>query len=730
MASRPTNTSSTRLPWDDRTQSPSRAAEETVADSRRRLWFFVGTFAVALAAIFARQVSLELAEGEIYRQIASDPLIRRQSVPGLRGRIMARDGTILAEDQQHPALALEYRYFEQPLNPNWLRAQARQRLSRAQRRNPALVAAAEEQIRQERAELNRRLATLCNLSDDAWHERCTLVARRVAAISDSVNARRRAQQDKVTLDTHPASGTWRDWIAAVMAPAPEANASAPASIVVAEELAPHVLVDALPLDVVTEIETYPERFPGVHVVLQSRRVYPQGPLAPHVIGHVGPLTAEEAQGRTIELTPSDVVGRAGIERQHDDWLRGLPGQRVIRTRRDGLEISRQIERDPTAGRDLLVTIDPRLQQAAEAVLDQGMARAASLQRHRANSAGGAIVVLDVHTGEILAAASAPRFDPNQFVAPSSEQAAAWLTDPAKPLFDRSLQMAIAPGSLFKVISAFALLESGTLAAAEEFACQGYWQRPDRLRCAIFSRTGKGHGTVDLASALSQSCNTYFFTGVETLDPIVLTNWARDFGLGVPTGVDLPAEVAGQVPDPDQATWRLADTQALAIGQSTLLVTPLQMARVMAAIANGGTLVRPHVVRSAVEGASSQSLPTPFLESLGDDSLVAVQTALEQVVADEQGTAHALATVQPSVAGKTGTAQFHADLPEHAWFAGYVPAERPQFALVVVLEQAGNASTTAVPVTRGLVEAMGQLGCFRLSGQWAQLPPAKSPPRRR
>jgi penicillin-binding protein 2 len=708
----------TQLPWDDGNHSSSREEEVTIADARRRLRWFVSAFAIALIAIFSRQISLEWREGATYRKVAAEPLVRRQSVPGLRGRILARDGTLLAEDRQHPALAVHYRYIEQPTNPTWLRAQARKRLTHAERRDPLRVEAAQAQVRQDIAHLNQQLASLCNLSPEDWQARCDLVGRRVSSIAQSVNARRK---EPSATAAPPTIRNWRDWLAALLAPAPDVGGSEAARIVVAEEVSPHVLVDVLPLEVVSELETHPERYPGVQIVLQSRRVYPRGALAAHVLGHVGPLTAQEADDQSVELTASDVVGRAGIERQHNDWLRGSAGQRVIRTRRDGQEISRQIEQEPTVGHDLLLTLDPILQQAAQELLDQGMARAKSLLRQRPDSAGGALLVLDVHTGELLAAASAPHFDPNQFVSPSSEQAAAWLVDPAKPLFDRTRQMAIAPGSLFKIVSAIALLESGTLAATDTYDCQGYWQRPDRLRCAIFARTGHGHGPLDLAAALTQSCNTYFFAGAAALDPAQLTQWARDFGLSQSTGIDLPAEAPGQIPDATQATWRLADTQALSIGQSTLLVTPLQIARVMAAIANGGTLVRPHVVRSAIDSAATESFPEQFLESLGDQSLLAVQQALGQVVASPQGTAHALADLDVAVAGKTGTAQVGSDLPEHAWFAGYAPTHAPQYAFVVVLEHAGNASQTAVPVARSLIESMVRLGQFREPDHWAQSP---------
>ncbi len=401
------------------------------------------------------------------------------------------------------------------------------------------------------------------------------------------------------------------------------------------------------------------------------------------------------------------------------------------------------------GRDLVLTLDPKLQAAAESLLDSALQRR-SLGASPPEPAGGAIVVMDVRDGSIRAWASAPAFSPGVFAGGRGSQAAALLDDPAHPLFDRVLKMAIPPGSVFKIVTAAALLESAKLDPDETYLCHGYLDSPDRWRCAVYQRYGVGHGPVTLADALALSCNVYFFHHARLLGPEPLVDWAFRCGFGRATGVDLPGESPGSLPTPETVrrvegrAWRTADTLSLAIGQGSLEATPLQVARLLAAVANGGQLVTPHVVSGLGLPASDDEQPEgkvvsgqwPVVRELtsaatpvaADDAihvpaprpiagleaaaLAAIRRGLEQAVSDPRGTAHAALGLEAvAVAGKTGTAQAGPGRAEHAWFAGYVPADEPRVALVVVLEHAGNADETAGPVARRLVLEMHKLGYF-------------------
>jgi penicillin-binding protein 2 len=280
-------------------------------------------------------------------------------------------------------------------------------------------------------------------------------------------------------------------------------------------------------------------------------------------------------------------------------------------------------------------------------------------------------------------------------------------------------MALPPGSVFKVVTALALLADADFDPLATCNCQGYLSRPDRERCQIFRRYGIGHGETDLASALARSCNVYFFEQSSHLGPTRLADMAMRLGFGRSSGVDLPGEAAGYVPQAqpvtaDQPAWTLADAQAFAIGQSRLTATPLQVARLMAVVANGGAIVTPHLavsqeserrgeVKSMVDGARN------VVAGLNRQQLEIVRRALARVVDDPEGTAYAaLSDAGVAVAGKTGTAETGPRSADHAWFAGYVPADAPRVAFAVALEHRGSAERAAV-LAKELVQGLEALG---------------------
>ena len=700
-----------------------------LVDPHRRLRICLWGFLALLAVVLVRAVQMEITYGDGFRTEASQPLVRRRSVPGVRGRILARDGSVLACDRKLSALAVHYRYLEEPCNRTWLRSSARSRLKPQERRDPARVAAEEARLLAERTDLAARLAQLCGLSPEQWTRRARQVQTRVEKVAESVN--RRLQTGQRPPGPASAEGLRLSLLEALKSSAEQA----PGRITVAEELDYHVMADELPLAVVAEVEASPERYPGVRIVQRWRRDYPAGTLAAHVLGHLGPADApqpgEDTRGQPIAAASDarpDQCGRMGVECRYEPLLRGREGVEVELTDHAGRILKSYRQREPVVGRDLVLTLDSRLQQAAEMLLDQALERRAASTSAApgasAEPAGGAIVVLEVQSGAVLAAASAPRFDPGWF-ARGSAALAGVLADPARPLFDRATAMAIPAGSVFKVVTSIALLEAGLDPQAAHF-CRGYLDDPSRWRCAVYHRHREGHGDIAFRDALAQSCNVYFFHHARQLGPEALVDWARRLGFGQPTGVDLSAEAAGTLPTPDSIQrlekhpWRTADTLELAIGQGSLTVTPIQVARLMAAVANGGRLVTPHVAMGlglaetasaddpaaeAVRAPSPQPIP-----GLSESTLSIVADALAAVVADPLGTAHATVYEESvSVAGKTGTAQSGPGRPEHAWLAGYAPSDRPRVAFVVVLEQSGNAGFAAGPVVKRLVNQMRILG---------------------
>jgi penicillin-binding protein 2 len=646
-------------------------------------------------------------------------------LPAVRGRILAADGTVLACDEPLASLAVRYRWFEEPPAADWLRRVARSRLTRLQRRDPAQLAAAEQQVLVEREDLHRRLASLCGISLEQFRARTAAIQQRVQRTAEHVNQRRLAQHAQAgdaAADGHESS--WWQRASGELERLFNAGQeeSPPAPITLAEQLADHIVWESLSLEAVAAIGAEPWRYPGVRVVERTRRIYPSGSLAAHLIGYTGP-----AEGGVVESADADnprrMVGIVGIEQRYESLLAGQPGQAVEQSDHGGRQLGWRVERVSQPGRDVVLTLNPRLQRTAESLLDAALTLA-----HRTSndtSAGGAVVVLQVQSGHVLAAASAPRFDPR--LAAEPRQMAAWLADAGRPLLDRSLKMAIPPGSVFKTLSAIALLETGTVLADEPFQCRGYLDRPDRQRCLIFKTRGIGHGPIDLAGALAQSCNVYFFHFATACGPDPLVDWARRLGFGQPTGIDLEGEARGRVPSPlDRAgngpAWTPADTQALAIGQSELLVTPLQVGRLIAAVANGGSLVEPRVAHGlalaetpdASSGDAESIAPgqSHRVDGLRASSLLAVRAGLEAAVASPEGTAHRSVYLESvPIAGKTGTAETGPGRADHAWLAAYAPSDVPRVAIVVALEHAGGGAAAAGPIVKRLVSEMQTLGYF-------------------
>ena len=698
------------------------------ADARGRLRWVLAAIVACGVVVMTRVVTLEIFYGEGYRIAAAKPLRRIEAIPSARGRILARDGTVLAFDRQLSALAVQYRYLEQPPDARWLELGARRRLPRAERRNRERIAAEQQQLLTERDAMHGRLAALCGRSPQAFRDRAAEIQRQVERIAASVNERLRRLHDErqasaARAEGEPAADEGRlaragRWLwAFIAAPQDEAPYS---PIEAAEQHDYHVVFEDLSLEAVAEIAAHPERYPGVRVVERRRRVYPSGALAAHVLGHLGP-------GESGEWS-----GQQGIERQFESLLAGRDGRLVELANRGGQILSTTREQEPRAGRDLMLTIDPALQRAAETLLDQTLARAAGDA-----ASGGAIVVLNIATGEVLASASAPRFDPNAFAARDSAALQQFLDDPGHPLFDRVIRMAIPPGSTFKALTAVALLETGMTTPDEAFFCQGYLHQPTRQRCLIYRRHGRGHEQVMLDDALAQSCNVYFFHFAERMGPAALVAWAEKFGVGQASGIDLPGESPGQLPtpsaigEPQGRPWREGDTLSLAIGQGSLTATPLQIARLFAAIAGGGRLATPRVAlrvgmsadQAAPDGKFNGELDAESpqfehaspraIEGLHPATLAAVRRGLERVVADPRGTAHgAVYNESVSIAGKTGTAETGGGQADHAWFAGYAPAESPVVAFVIALEHAGAGSDAAGPIARRLVQKLDSLGYFR------------------
>jgi penicillin-binding protein 2 len=409
----------------------------------------------------------------------------------------------------------------------------------------------------------------------------------------------------------------------------------------------------------------------------TERAYPEGTLAAQVLGYVEPRAPADSQTEA----PAE-QGAAGLERWGEQYLAGAPGGRLALAGPDAAERTRVAERPPTPGATLELTLDAGLQRRTEALLDGHV---------------GALVALDARDGSVLALASRPTFSPAALSAGEEATASA--------LRNRATSGLYPAASVFKVVVMGEALESGESDPAAQFRCTGLWRGLDD-GSALEDSVAGGHGVLTLADGLVRSCNTVFYElgkRLNAVDPLLMPRVARAYGLGAPTGLVGLDEAAGEVPDP--RTPR--DAVELAIGHGGLMVTPLQIAHLFAALATDGTLRTPVLVRQVVahEGRvlrAQASEPQGSLP-LSDEHRAAVQAAMRGVVADPRGTAAAAFRGFPvPVAGKTGSAE-DGQPPLHAWFAGYAPADSPEIVAVAFVERGGGGGEAAAPLVRGLLE---------------------------
>jgi penicillin-binding protein 2 len=441
--------------------------------------------------------------------------------------------------------------------------------------------------------------------------------------------------------------------------------------------------------------------PGADLVVTPVRQYPQGTLAAHVLGFCG--RAEQSDTEELErfyYYEPDLAGRQGVERAFDAYLRGAPGGRTIRVNPAGIKVGDVGEKEAECGHRVMLTIDARIQKIAEEALAQAHLPAGKHLR-------GAVVALDPRNGEVLAMASYPAFDPNAPVGPL-------LQDPGSPMLNRAIGGRYPPGSTFKPVTLLAGLEAGTIHVTDTAVCTGALQIGNRaFRCHHHA----GHGTMDAMAAMAQSCDVWFYqegmqTGVDAISRI-----ATELGLGAPTGLDFGSEAFGLVPTPDwkwtkqRERWWNGDTAQMAIGQSFLLATPLQMANLAATLANGGTRWRPFVVKRITEshGAVVEEKQPQVAARLSarPTNIEIVRQSLRAVVT--RGTGRLAAVGGLSVAGKTGTAEFQTrdGRINRAWFIGFAPYEQPTVALAVVIEDGDSGSHTAAPVAQQILAGVFQ-----------------------
>lgn len=492
-----------------------------------------------------------------------------------------------------------------------------------------------------------------------------------------------------------------------------------------DPLKPRRIAEDVDERAVTTVLERPNLFPGVEVQSLAIRRYPAGKLAAHVLGYVGELSdAERSDPRFAAYDYGDIVGKTGLEREYEAVLQGTKGEVLLEVDASGrpLRVVRRSEARP--GRTIMLTIDRKIQAETETQL-KGAIRAAREGKYKRARAGAA-VVLDVKTGAVLALASHPTYDPRAFIGGIPTPVWKRLNDPHSeyPLFNRAITGVYPPGSTFKPVTVGAGLATGIISPATRQVCDGKWIRMGE-QWPKWCWKRSGHGVVGFDEAMAVSCDVYFYEiGLSFYRRDVeevreeLQSYARRFGFGKQTGIDLAGEAKGRIPDrkwkaefnkasPEYAPWLPGDTVNLAIGQGDVLATPIQIARLYAAIANGGKLMRPYFVERILTPSGELSHATKPQQQgtlpVSPTQLAAIQRSLTGVTA--WGTASGAFEDFPyRVAGKTGTSQVMGK-DDYAFFACFAPADAPRYAVMMVVEQGGHGGSIAAPAVRNILATL-------------------------
>ena len=476
---------------------------------------------------------------------------------------------------------------------------------------------------------------------------------------------------------------------------------------------PKLLLRDVSRDLVGQISAQKHRLPGITISSVPTRDYPFGELSSHVFGYIREVSGEQLKSPAFSgYMMGDVVGQYGVESEMERYLRGERGTQSIVVNALGSKIAESFRNPDKPGSDITLTLDRRIQVAADEAL---------------NGLKGAIVVMDVRSGDILALASAPRFAPSMFTSEIGKDAWADLIDPkANKLSNRALQGAFPPGSVFKIFVAAAALSEGVISPEEKIFCPGYLQFGKRaFKCHKHS----GHGSVNLFDAIVQSCDVYFYVVGQRLGIDRIFRYAHDiFGFGEPTHLMDIDESDGVVPStkwketyfkkPEDQKWYPGETLSVAIGQGAVTTTPIQVARGLAAVVNGGKLLKPRIVQKIVAGDGRILLQAPAAPevlqnvAIEPEVLERLKGAMVGVVEHRRGTGHQAALpeeFQIGIGGKTGTAQVASRESgvkdeDHAWFAGYAPARNPEVVVVALVENGGHGGVAAAPLVRKVLAA--------------------------
>lgn len=492
----------------------------------------------------------------------------------------------------------------------------------------------------------------------------------------------------------------------------------------------------IPREAVAEFCENSDNYPGINISVQPVRLYKEGTLASHILGYAAKISDDEYKNLKDDYDQNDLIGKTGIESLFEKYLKGKKGTKQIDMAVDGTTTAEVIEDEAVAGSNVILTIDSKLQKIAEEALKDNIEKIKNGGFGKVYDAkGGSCVVMNVKTGEVLAMASYPDYNPQSFAnGISSEEWKSYNENTSYPLLNKCIQSAYEPGSIFKMVTAIAGLESGNISLTERINDTGVYKKYGTdWKCWYYTDYHTGHGYLNVIGAIQKSCNFFFYETADRMGIDTLDKYAKYFGLGTKTGIELPGETAGNLASKEYVksineTWNPGDTINAAIGQGYNKFTPLQMAKYISMVANGGNKVDVSIVKSiqnADETEVSKDEINKFVSeklgiskdnesediTLNSEYVNAVKEGMRSVTSGEAGTAYArFKDFNISVGGKTGSAEAGRDANGkdivNAWFAAFAPYEDPEIAVVVMVENGGHGNYTAEAVRNVMAEYFG------------------------
>jgi len=476
-----------------------------------------------------------------------------------------------------------------------------------------------------------------------------------------------------------------------------------------------------------EISEQNSNFPGINIITVPTVAYNSGTLASHILGTVGKITQPELEEKT-NYDINDIIGKTGIQYVFEEYLRGKDGIKQIDMAVDGTVTDEYTEKEAVSGSDVILTIDANLQKVAEEALKDDIKKIASGGfAEKSNANAGAVVVMNIKSGEVLALASYPDYEPQLFVKGiSTEKYNEYVNSTEKPLFNRAISGAYAPGSTFKMVTAIAGLETNKITPTEKINDIGVYPRGHHPVCWYYTSFHSGHGYLNVSEAIKHSCNYFFYELGYRMGIDTLSKYASYFGLGRKTGIELQGEAVGDLATREKVEkqnkeWYLADTLSAAIGQSYNNFTPVQMAKYISMLVNGGNPIDVSIVKNIInidgQEVSKQeinefvnkklNLQDEKVENLNmkKENIKAVLEGMRGVTSESGGTAYStFKNFEIEVGGKTGSAQ--TGNGTNGWFVGFAPFDDPEIAVVVLVENGGHGGYTAEVAKKIIAEYFG------------------------